>query len=89
MSIATHILLTTDFSEAADVAVYKASELARTLGAKPAVLNVHGFPPAVPGAPVASPPGWYQLLVRTFSEIFSPIKVLVKPFAFASALRLH
>jgi universal stress protein A len=42
MSIATHILLGTDFSEAADVAVTKAAELARTLGGKLTVLNVHG-----------------------------------------------
>ncbi len=54
MSIATHILLATDFSEAADEAVDKASELARSLGAKLTVLHVHCRPPAAPEAVVAN-----------------------------------
>ncbi len=52
MSVATHILLATDFSSAADQAVDKAGELARTLGAKLTVLHVHGRPPAAPEAVV-------------------------------------
>jgi nucleotide-binding universal stress UspA family protein len=50
MSIATHILLTTDFSEASEEAVAKAGELARTAGVKLTVLHVHGHPPAAPEA---------------------------------------
>ncbi len=52
MSIATHILLATDFSEAADEAVDKAGGLARTLGARLTVLHVHGRPPGAPEAVV-------------------------------------
>lgn len=50
MSIATHILLTTDFSEASEEAVAKAGELARAGGVKLTVLYVHGRPPAAPEA---------------------------------------
>ena len=50
MGVATHILLTTDFSEASEEAVAKAGELARSSGAKLTVLHVHGRPPAAPEA---------------------------------------
>jgi nucleotide-binding universal stress UspA family protein len=54
MSVATHILLATDFSEAADGAVNKAGELASILGVKLTVLHVHPRPPAAPEAPIPS-----------------------------------
>jgi nucleotide-binding universal stress UspA family protein len=50
MSVATHILLTTDFSEASEEAVAKAGILARGVGVKLTVLYVHGRPPAAPEA---------------------------------------
>jgi nucleotide-binding universal stress UspA family protein len=50
MSVATHILLTTDFSEASEKAATKAGELARTAGARLTVLYVHGHPPGAPEA---------------------------------------
>lgn len=50
MSVATHILLTTDFSEASEEAVAKAGALARAAGVKLTVLYVHGRPPAAPEA---------------------------------------
>jgi nucleotide-binding universal stress UspA family protein len=50
MSVAEHILLATDFSEAADEAVDKARELARTLAARLTVIHVFGHPPAAPEA---------------------------------------
>jgi nucleotide-binding universal stress UspA family protein len=50
MSVATHILLTTDFSEASEEAVAKAGVLARGVGVKLTVLYVHGHPPAAPEA---------------------------------------
>ncbi len=50
MSVATHILLTTDFSQASEEAVAKAGELAHTAGVKLTVLHVHGHPPAAPEA---------------------------------------
>jgi universal stress protein A len=53
MNVATHILLATDFSEAADAAVVKAGDMARMLDAKLTVLNVHGHPPEPPEAVVA------------------------------------
>ena len=50
MSISTHILLATDFSEASLTAVQKAGEMARVLDAKLTVLHVHGHPPEPPEA---------------------------------------
>ncbi len=50
MSAATHILLTTDFSDASEEAVTKAGEMARATGAKLTVLNVHHQAPAAPEA---------------------------------------
>ena len=50
MSAATHILLTTDFSDASEEAVAKAGEMARDTGAKLTVLNVHHHAPAAPEA---------------------------------------
>jgi universal stress protein A len=50
MSAATHILLTTDFSDASEEAVTKADEMARATGAKLTVLNVHHQAPAAPEA---------------------------------------
>jgi nucleotide-binding universal stress UspA family protein len=50
MSLATHLLLTTDFSEAADEAVTKAGVLAREFGIKLTILHVHRRPPAAPEA---------------------------------------
>jgi nucleotide-binding universal stress UspA family protein len=50
MSVATHILLTTDFSEASEEAVAKAGELAQDAGVKLTVLHVHGHPPSAPEA---------------------------------------
>ncbi len=50
MSVATHILLTTDFSEASEEAVAKAGELARDAGVKLTVLHVHSHPPSAPEA---------------------------------------
>jgi nucleotide-binding universal stress UspA family protein len=52
MSAATHILLTTDFSEASEEAVAKAGEMARVTGARLTVLNVHHHAPAAPEAVV-------------------------------------
>jgi universal stress protein A len=52
MSAATHILLTTDFSDASEEAVAKAGEMARATGAKLTVLNVHHHAPAAPEAVV-------------------------------------
>jgi nucleotide-binding universal stress UspA family protein len=54
MGVATHILLTTDFSEASEGAVAKAGELARSSSAKLTVLHVHSRPPAAPEAFVPS-----------------------------------
>ncbi len=50
MSVATHILLTTDFSEASEEAVARAGELARDVGVKLTVLHVHSHPPSAPEA---------------------------------------
>lgn len=50
MSAATHILLTTDFSDASEEAVAKAGEMARATGANLTVLNVHHQAPAAPEA---------------------------------------
>lgn len=50
MGVATHILLTTDFSAASEGAVAKAGELARSTNAKLTVLHVHGHPPGAPEA---------------------------------------
>jgi len=52
MGTSTHILLTTDFSEASEEAVQKAAELARTTNARLTVLHVHRHPPAAPEAVV-------------------------------------
>ena len=52
MSIATHIMLATDFSDATEAAVEKAGELARSLNARLTVLRVHGHPPEPPEAVV-------------------------------------
>ena len=52
MSVATHILLTTDFSEASEKAVERAGQLARATGARLTVLHIHRHPPAAPEAPV-------------------------------------
>lgn len=52
MSVATHILLTTDFSEASEEAVARAGEMARVTGAKLTVLHVHHPAPAAPEAVV-------------------------------------
>ena len=54
MSFAKHILLATDFSQAADAAVEKAVELARTFDSKLTALHVHGRPPGAPEAVVPS-----------------------------------
>jgi nucleotide-binding universal stress UspA family protein len=48
MSIATHILLATDFSDASEAAIAKSGELARNLDCKLTVLHVHGHPPGAP-----------------------------------------
>lgn len=48
----THILLTTDFSEASEEAVQKAGELARSTDVRLTVLHVRGHPPAAPEAVV-------------------------------------
>jgi len=53
MKIATHILLATDFSDSARMAIAWAAELARVLDAKVTVLNVHGHPPEPPEAYVS------------------------------------
>jgi nucleotide-binding universal stress UspA family protein len=50
MGATTHILLTTDFSEASQEAVEKAAELARTTDAKLTVLHIHRHAPAAPEA---------------------------------------
>jgi len=52
MGVASHILLTTDFSAASEEAVAKAGEMARATGAKLTVLHVHRHPPAAPEAVV-------------------------------------
>jgi universal stress protein A len=52
MTLTSHILLTTDFSEASEEAVVKAGELARSTRAKLTVLHVHGHPPTAPEAMV-------------------------------------
>lgn len=72
MSIATHILLATDFSEAGEGAVAKAAELTRTLSAKLTVLHVHGLPPAYPGSPV--PPVSSSILERESREFLEKLK---------------
>lgn len=54
MNIATHILLATDFSKEADVAIAKTVDLATMLKAKLTVLNVHGHPPEPPEAVVSA-----------------------------------
>lgn len=54
MSFANHILLATDFSEAADAAIEKTVELSRAFGSKLIVLHVHGRPPGAPEAVVSS-----------------------------------
>jgi nucleotide-binding universal stress UspA family protein len=50
MGATTHILLTTDFSEASEEAVEKAAEVARQTGARLTVLHVHRHAPAAPEA---------------------------------------
>ena len=52
MGATTHILLTTDFSEASEEAVLKAGELARSSRARLTVLHVRRYPPAAPEAVV-------------------------------------
>lgn len=48
MSLVSHILLATDFSEAGEAAAARAGELARTFDTKLTVLHVHGPPPEPP-----------------------------------------
>ncbi len=52
MSVATHILFATDFSEAAEEAAIKSHELVSALGVPLTILYVHHHPPAAPEAVV-------------------------------------